>query len=141
VRIAHQHGALVHTDAVQAAGALSLDVEELGVDLLSIAGHKFYGPKGVGALYVRRGTRLLAQTQGGGQERGRRSGTENVAGLVGLATALELAQSGRAETNTRLWALAERLLADLPRRIEGCQVTGHPTQRLPNHASFAFEGP
>ncbi len=139
VRIAHNRGALVHTDAVQAAGALSLDVEELGVDFLSIAAHKFYGPKGMGALFVRRGTRLLAQTQGGGQERGRRSGTENVAGAVGLAVALELAQSSRERTNKHLRGLAQHLLTELPKRVASCHVTGHPTQRLPSHASFAFE--
>jgi cysteine desulfurase len=140
VRIAHARGVPVHTDAVQAAGHLSLDVEELGVDLLSIAAHKFYGPKGVGALYVRRGTRLLPQTQGGGQERGRRSGTENVAGIVGLAEALALAQDERASLGPRLRALSARLLAELPRRVAGCRVTGHPSDRLPGHASFVFEG-
>lgn len=139
VSIAHRHGALVHTDAVQAAGTLSLDVDESGVDLLSIAAHKFYGPKGVGALYIRRGTRLLAQTQGGGQERGRRSGTENVAGAVGLAAALALAQATREQTTPHLRALARPLLSELPKRISGCYVTGHSEQRLPGHASFAFE--
>jgi cysteine desulfurase len=129
----------VHTDAVQAAGHLSLDVESLGVDLLSIAAHKFYGPKGVGAVYVRSGTRLLPQTQGGGQERGRRSGTENVAGVVGMAEALALAQDERATSGPRLRALSERLLEELPQRFNGCRVTGHPTNRLPGHASFAFQ--
>jgi cysteine desulfurase len=138
VRIAHAHGVPVHTDAVQAAGALSLDVDDLGVDLLSIAGHKLYAPKGVGLLYVRRGTRLLPQIRGGGQERGRRSGTENVAGIVALATALGLAQSERERTNRWLWALTSRLLAELPTRVPDCRVTGHPGCRLPNHASFAF---
>jgi cysteine desulfurase len=137
-RIAHAHGVPVHTDAVQAAGALSLDVETLGVDLLSIAGHKLYAPKGVGMLYVRRGTRLLPQVRGGGQERGRRSGTENVASIVGLATALMLAQSEREQTSQRLWQLASRLLQELPARVPDCRVTGHPRERLPNHASFAF---
>ena len=140
VRIAHARGVPVHTDAVQAAGHLSLDVEALGVDLLSIAAHKFYGPKGVGALYVRRGTRLLPQTQGGGQERGRRSGTENVAGVVGMAEALRLAQDERATTGARLRALSSRLLAELPTRVDGCRVSGHLTDRLPGHASFVFEG-
>jgi len=137
-RIAHARGVPVHTDAVQAAGALSLEVDDLGVDLLSIAGHKLYAPKGVGMLYVRRGTRLLPQIRGGGQERGRRSGTENVAGIVALGTALGLAQAERELTNQRLWALTNRLLAELPARVPDCRVTGHPGCRLPNHASFAF---
>ncbi len=139
VRIAHARGVPVHTDAVQAAGHLSLDVEDLGVDLMSVAAHKFYGPKGVGALYVRRGTRLLPQTQGGGQERGRRSGTENVAGVVGLAEALALAQDERSSVGPRLRALSERLIVELPERVPGCRVTGHPSDRLPGHASFVFE--
>jgi cysteine desulfurase len=140
VRIAHARGVPVHTDAVQAAGHLSLDVESLGVDLMSIAAHKFYGPKGVGALYVRQGTRLLPQTQGGGQERGRRSGTENVAGVVGLAEALALAQDERACLGPRIQAMSGRLLAELPRRVADCRVTGHSSDRLPGHASFVFEG-
>jgi cysteine desulfurase len=137
-RIAHAHGVPVHTDAVQAAGALSLDVETLGVDLLSIAGHKLYAPKGVGALYARRGTRLLPQIRGGGQERGRRSGTENVASIVGLATALTLAQAERHQTGQRLWHLASRLLREIAAIVPDCRITGHPRERLPNHASFAF---
>jgi len=136
IRLAHARGVPVHTDAVQAAQYLPLDTEPLGVDLLSIAAHKFYGPKGVGALYVRRGTRLLPQTQGGGQERGRRSGTENVAGIVGLAEALLLAQDASFDG---LRLLSERLIEELPRRVPGCQVTGHPTQRLPGHTSFVFK--
>jgi cysteine desulfurase len=140
VRIAHARGVPVHTDAVQAAGHLSLDVEDLGVDLMSIAAHKFYGPKGVGALYIRRGTRLVPQTQGGGQERGRRSGTENVAGIVGLAEALALAQDERATVGPRLRELSTRMAAELPERVAGCRVTGDVTHRLPGHASFVFEG-
>ncbi len=131
VEIAHSHGVPVHTDAVQAAAHLSLDVERLGVDLLSIAAHKFYGPKAVGALYVRSGTRLLPQMQGGGQERGRRSGTENVAGIVGMAAALELCQDHPAD----LAPLSKRLLDELHAR-----KTGHPDRRLPGHASFVFPG-
>jgi cysteine desulfurase len=140
VEMAHGRGVPVHTDAVQAAAHLSLDVESLGVDLLSIAAHKFYGPKGVGALYVRSGTRMLPQTQGGGQERGRRSGTENVAGIVGTAEALALAQDERPSTTPRLRGLSDRLLAELPKLVSGCRITGHPTERLPGHTSFAFEG-
>src|SRR3989442_2537497 len=140
VRIAHERGIPVHTDAVQAAGHLSLDVDALGVDLMSIAAHKFYGPKAVGALYIRRGTRLLPQTQGGGQERGRRSGTENVAGVVGMAEALALAQDDRASSGPRLGAWSSRVLAELPRRVADSRVTGHPAHRLPSHASFVFDG-
>ncbi|HLZ27233.1 MAG TPA: cysteine desulfurase family protein [Chloroflexota bacterium] len=139
VHLAHARGVPVHTDAVQAAGHLPLDVETVGVDLLSIAAHKFYGPKGVGALYVKHGTRLLPQTQGGGQERGRRSGTENVAGVVGLAEAFALAQDEQRSTGPCLRGLASRMLAELPGRVDGCRVTGHPTRRLPGHASFVFE--
>jgi cysteine desulfurase len=134
VEIAHASNVPVHTDAVQAAAHLPLDVEKLGVDLLSIAAHKFYGPKGVGALYVRAGTRLLPQTQGGGQERGRRAGTENVAGIVGMAEALALAQDSPADVAS----LSARLLDELPMRVPGCRVTGHLASRLPGHASFVF---
>jgi cysteine desulfurase len=139
VRIAHARAALVHTDGVQAAGLLPLDLEALGVDFLSIAAHKFYGPKGMGALFIRAGTRLSPQVLGGGQERGRRSGTENVAGVVGTAAALRLATADMPTTTPRLRGLSERLLAELPLRIEGCRVTGHATQRLAGHASFVFD--
>jgi cysteine desulfurase len=138
VQIAHARGVPVHTDAVQAAAHLSLDVEQLGVDLLSIAAHKLYGPKGVGALYVRGGTRLVPQTQGGGQERGRRSGTENVAAIVGLAEALALAQDERSSESPRLKHLSNKLLTELPPRVDGCRITGQPDNRLPGHASFVF---
>jgi cysteine desulfurase len=138
-RIAHARGVPVHTDAVQAAVSLSLDIEMLGVDLLSIAGHKFYAPKGIGALYVRRGTRLAPLVHGGGQERGRRSGTENVPYIVGMAEAIALVQSARESNNARLGQMARRMLNELPSRVPGCRVTGHRTARLPNHASFVFE--
>jgi cysteine desulfurase len=137
--IAHGKGALVHTDAVQAAGALDIDVERLQVDFLSMAAHKFYGPKGVGALYVRRGSKVLPQTQGGGQERGRRSGTENLPGVIGLAEALDLAQTERASSNERLWQLTSKLLTALPHAVSGARVTGHAMRRLPSHASFTFD--
>lgn len=136
--LAHQAGALMHTDAVQAVGALPLNVQELGVDLLSITAHKFYGPKGIGALYVRRGGRLMPLIRGGGQERGRRPGTENVAAMVGLATALELAEQEREAEHARLSALSQRLLTSIPARVPGTLVTGDPRLRLPNHASVAF---
>jgi cysteine desulfurase len=131
----------VHTDAVQAAGQLSLDVDALGVDLLSIAAHKFYGPKGVGALFVRGRTPFAPQTVGGSQERNRRAGTENVAGAVGLATALRLAHDEMSQRNAALVPMRDRLLDELPRRIEGTMITGASdrSRRLPNNASFAFE--
>jgi cysteine desulfurase len=139
-RVCRERGVLLHTDAVQAAGALDLRVDELQVDLLSISGHKFYGPKGVGALYVRRGTPVLPLIQGGGQERGLRSGTENVAGIVGLATALELAYRQFESRVAHARRLRDRLVDGVLGTIERSRLTGHPTQRLPNSASFAFEG-
>ena len=140
--ICRRHGVLFHTDAVQAAGYLPLDVDRLGVDLLSLAAHKVYGPKGVGALFVRQGTALLPQIQGGAQERQRRAGTENVAGIVGLARALELAQgdlASRDAENARLAGLRDRLLAAV-RDLPGIETTGHPVQRLPHNASWLIEG-
>ena len=128
-----------HIDAVQAGGALPLDVAALNADLLSLSAHKFYGPKGVGILYVRQGMRLLPQLQGGSQERGRRAGTENVAGIVGAASALRLAYEELPQVMPRLIALRDRLIAGLL-TIPGSHLTGHPTERLPNNASFCFEG-
>jgi cysteine desulfurase len=138
---AHDPHIAFHTDAVQAAGALSLDVDALGVDLLSIAAHKLYGPKGAGALYIRGRTPFLAQQLGGSQERNRRAGTENVAGAVGLATALRLAHDELDARNARLIAMRDRLLDEVPRRVPGTIITGplDHTRRLPNSASFAFE--
>jgi len=128
-----------HVDAVQAGGSLPLDVTELNADLLSLSAHKFYGPKGVGILYARQGVRLLPQLQGGSQERGRRAGTENVAGIVGAATALRLAYEDLPEVLPRIIALRDRLIAGVL-TIPGSQLTGHPAERLPNNASFVFEG-
>lgn len=127
-----------HTDAVQAGGVLDLDVDRLGVDMLSLSGHKFYGPKGVGLLYVRRGTPLLPQVQGGGQERNFRSGTENVPYIVGMATALRLAYEEVEQRNAHCQRLRDRLIQGVLATIDRCQLTGHPTQRLPNNASFVF---
>jgi cysteine desulfurase len=136
--IARRHGIPLHTDAVQAAGALSLDVQKLNVDLLSLSAHKFYGPKGVGLLYVRDGVDVLPVQTGGGHERGLRSGTENVAGIVGLATALKLAEERRAEESQRLMALRDRLIEGLLSSVGHCRLLGHPEKRLPNNASIAF---
>ena len=131
----------VHTDAVQAAGYLDLDVGRMGVDLLSLAGHKIYGPKGVGVLYVRSRTPFLAQTLGGTQEKNRRAGTENVAGAVGMATALRLAQAERVERGDHVRLLRDRLLEELPRKVPGVHITGpkDPERRLPNSFSCCFE--
>ena len=138
---AHNPHIAVHTDAVQAAGQLDIKVDALGVDLLSIAAHKLYGPKGVGALFVRQRTPFAPQTVGGSQERNRRAGTENVAGAVGLATALKLAHDERIARNEHLVAMRDRLLDELPQRVPGTIVTGPQDRalRLPNNASFAFE--
>jgi cysteine desulfurase len=137
--IARRRGIPFHTDAVQAAGALSLDVQELDVDLLTLSAHKFYGPKGVGLLYVREGVGVLPIQTGGGHERGLRSGTENVAGIVGLATALKLAEERREEESKRLAALRVRLIEGVLSSIDHCWLLGHPQKRLPNNANIAFE--
>lgn len=136
--LAHEHGTLFHTDAVQAAGQLSLKVADLDVDMLSISAHKFYGPKGIGALYVRRGVALAPSQSGGGQEHGRRAGTHNVAFIVGLAKALEIAYAGLDETIAHYRRLRDRLIEGLLARIPDSLLTGHPEQRLPNSASLAF---
>src|SRR5881275_3095780 len=128
-----------HIDAVQAGGSLPLDVAALNADLLSLSAHKFYGPKGVGILYTRQGTRLLPQLQGGSQERGRRAGTENVAGIVGAASALRLAYEELPHVMPHISALRGRLIEGLL-TIPGSHLTGHPIERLPNNASFCFEG-
>jgi len=128
-----------HTDAVQAGGALDLNVDKLHVDLLGLSAHKFYGPKGVGVLYVRRGTELVPAMTGGGHERGRRPGTVNVAEIVGLATALRLAHEQRESENARVAALRDQLMAGVLARVPDARLTGHPTERLPNSASLAFK--
>jgi cysteine desulfurase len=138
-KIARDYGIPFHSDAVQAGGTLGLDVKELNVDLLSLSAHKFYGPKGVGVLYARRGAPLRPMQTGGAHERRRRAGTENVAYIVGLATALRLAYEDVEETNARIAGLRDKLITGVLERIPDSQLTGHPTQRLPNSASFVFE--
>lgn len=130
---------MVHTDAVQGAGYLGLDVKQLGVDLMSLSAHKFYGPKGVGVLYIKRGTPFEPQNMGGGQERQRRSGTENVPGIVGLAKALRLADDERIEVSERCIHLRDRLIASICERVEKVHLNGHPVQRLPNNVNMSFE--
>ena len=133
--------AVFHTDAVQAAGLLDLNVDTLGVDMLSIAAHKFYGPKGVGALYVRPRTPLLAQQLGGAQEKNRRAGTENVAGVVGMAEALKLANDELGSRTAHYGALRDRLLFGIPERVPLVRITGprDADRRAANNASFCFE--
>jgi cysteine desulfurase len=137
--IARAHKIPFHVDAVQAGGTLSLDVKALNVDSLSLSAHKFYGPKGVGVLYARRGVPFLPMQTGGGHERNRRAGTENVAYIVGLATALRLAYEEVEETNARIAGLRDKLIAGVLERIPESQLSGHPSQRLPNNASLLFK--
>ncbi|MGD0997028.1 MAG: cysteine desulfurase family protein [Thermoleophilia bacterium] len=132
-RIAHEHGAVFHTDAVQAVGAVPIDVDDLGVDLLSLSGHKLYGPKGIGALYIRRGTRVAPLLHGGGHERRLRSGTENVPGIVGLGAALTFAVAELPTQGPRLAALRDRLAEGLLASIDDTVYLGHPTARLPGN--------
>ena len=137
---AHKQDVLLHTDAVQAAGQLTLDVQKLGVDLLSISAHKFYGPKGVGALYCRDGLELTPPQTGGSHESGRRPGTVNTPGVVGLAKALELAYAEQDLRVKHFTSLRDQLITDVLNRVPGSALTGHPTNRLPSHASFILDG-
>jgi cysteine desulfurase len=138
--VCHQHGALFHTDAVQAAGYLPVDVTELNADLISLGGHKFYGPKGIGALYIRKGTPLLPHVTGGGQEFGLRAGTSNVPYIVGFAEALRLAVEERNERVAHVKQPRDRIIGTVLEEIPDSCLTGHPEVRLPNHASFALKG-
>jgi cysteine desulfurase len=132
-------GITFHTDAVATVGTLPVDVKELGVDLLSLAGSQFYGPKGAGALFIRRGTRLMPLIDGGIQERGRRAGTENVPAIVGLGVAAELAKESLAEWAEKLIPLRDRLIERLTSEMDRIYLTGHPTMRLPGHVSVCVE--
>jgi len=134
------HGVPFHTDAVQAAAYLPVEVQSLGVDLLSLGAHKFYGPKGVGALYVRKGTPLIPTQTGGGQEFGLRAGTHNVPYIVGFAKALRLTSEERDQCTAHVRPLRDRVIGEVLEIIPASRITGHLNGRLPNHASFAFEG-
>jgi cysteine desulfurase len=137
--LAHERGALVHTDAVQTAGKIPVDVRALGVDLLTIAGHKLYGPKGTGALWVKRGVRLVPFQAGGRQERGRRAGTENVPALVGFGVAADAARSSMAHEATRLAALRDRLEAGVLARVTGAERNGAAEPRVPNTTNISID--
>jgi cysteine desulfurase len=142
-KLAHARGALLHTDAAQAAGKIPIDVERLGIDLLSLTGHKYYGPKGSGALYIRRlrpRLKLESQIDGGGQENGIRSGTLNVPGIVGLGAAAAICRDEMPAESARLAALRDRLLAGLRERLDGVRVNGSLERRLPNNLHVSFDG-
>ena len=139
-RTAHEAGALFHTDGVQACGKIAVNVEESFADLLSLSAHKLYGPKGVGALYVRKGTAFKPVFRGGGQERARRPGTENVAGIVGLAEAAKRAGALLSEESARLLALREEIEISVLREIPGSRLNGEGSERTPNTANFRFDG-
>ncbi len=139
-QLAHKHGALIHTDAAQSVGKIPTQVEELGVDLLTVAGHKLYAPKGIGALYVRRGLELEPVIYGGGQESGRRAGTENVANMVALGVACKLAHEQLTESQVRLQRLRDRLQKQLETYLPGqVYLNGHLTRRLPNTMNISIE--
>lgn len=137
--ICHQNGILFHTDAVQAAAYLPVNVTDLGADMISLGGHKFYGPKGVGALYDRKGTPLLSQVTGGGQEHNLRAGTSNVPYIVGFAEALRLSVEEREQRVAHVKPLRDRIIGTTLEEIPDSRLTGHPESRLPNHASFALK--
>jgi len=138
-KIAKEAGVYFHTDAVQAVGHIPVDVNELGVDLLSMSAHKLYGPKGVGALYIRKGTKLVAFMHGGEQERRRRASTENVPGIVGFGKAVELAQQEMSEEAERLTYLRDQLIKGLLERIDHIRLNGHPLKRLPNNINVSVD--
>jgi len=138
-RIAREAGVYLHTDAVQTAGHIPADVNELGVDLLSISAHKLYGPKGVGALYIRKGTKLMTFMHGGGQERGRRASTENVPGIVGFGQAAELVQPELDVEMIRLTNLRDILITGILNKIDRIHLNGHPVKRLPNNVNISVE--
>ncbi|QIB26498.1 cysteine desulfurase NifS [Caloranaerobacter azorensis] len=138
-KIAREKGVYFHTDAVQAIGNVEIDVNKLNIDLLSMSAHKFYGPKGVGVLYIREGVKIHPYIHGGAQEKNRRAGTENVAGIVGLAKALELAYENLEEHNKKLVYLRDKLIKEVTNKIDYVRVNGHPEKRLPGNVNFSIE--
>jgi cysteine desulfurase len=137
-KVCRDKGVLFHTDAVQAAGHVPVDVVSMHIDLMAISAHKFHGPKGVGVLYIRKGVRIPSLIIGGGQEKKRRAGTENVPGIVGLATALKLANEHMVENAVRVGALRDQLLKGIAARIPDVKLNGHPTMRLPNNVNYSI---
>lgn len=137
--IAKEKDVYFHTDAVQAVGNIRIDVDELNIDMLSMAAHKFYGPKGIGALYIRQGVKIDSLISGGGQERNRRAGTENVPGIVGMGKAIELAYENLEKDNEKLIYLRDMLIEKIFEKIDNVKLNGHPTKRLPGNANISFE--
>lgn len=139
-KITKEKDVAFHTDAIQAVGAICVDVQKMGCDLLSISGHKLYGPKGIGALYARKGTRIHPFIRGGTQERNRRAGTENTPGIVGLAKAIELAAENFEEKNNKISKLRDKLIDGLFEKIDGIRLNGHREKRLPNNVNICIRG-
>ena len=139
-KIAKEHNIYFHTDAVQAVGNVKIDVKELGVDMLSLSGHKLYGPKGIGALYIKEGTNIEKLIHGGGQELGKRAGTENVPSIVGLGKAMEIAYRDFDKNNSKILALREYFITEVERRISDVKLNGHRKLRLPGNINFSFNG-
>jgi len=137
--IAREHGIYFHTDAVQAVGHIPIDVNDMNIDLLSLSGHKLYGPKGIGALFIRKGVKITPLIHGGAQERNRRAGTENVPGIVGLGKAVELANENMEIENKRLISMRDRLIEGILSKVEHVRLNGHPTKRLPGNVNMSFE--
>ena len=138
--IAREHNIYFHTDAVQAVGNVKIDVKELGVDMLSLSGHKLYGPKGIGVLYIKEGTKIENLIHGGGQELGKRAGTENVPSIVGLGKAMEIAYRDFDKNNSKILALREYFITEVEKRITGVKLNGHRELRLPGNINFSFKG-
>ena len=138
-KVCRERGVLFHTDAVQAVGHVPIAVKAMNIDMLSMSAHKFHGPKGVGALYMKKGIRLPAYVMGGAQERNRRAGTENVAGVVGLGAAIELATQNLEESAARMTKLRDKLIAGIAERIPEVKLNGHPTLRLPNNVNYSIK--
>lgn len=138
-KIASENKIYFHTDAVQAMGNINIDVEELNIDLLSMSAHKIYGPKGVGALYIKQGVKIHPYMHGGAQERNRRAGTENIPGIIGFGKAIELAYETLDEHNERLTKLRDKLIKDIKDNISYVRLNGHPEKRLPGNVNFSFE--
>lgn len=138
-KLAREKGIYFHTDAVQAIGNIAIDVKEMNIDLMSMSAHKFYGPKGVGGLYIRKGVKLISFMHGGAQERGRRASTENVAAIVGFGKAIELATANLDEYNKKIMALRDRTIDEVMKRIPFVRLNGHREKRLPGNANFSFQ--